>query len=132
MPDITVDGSKYPLDKSGKADNMVITKNRDKTTVKLVVRDGEEKTVILTETEKVLKIKTEGNTYSYELDGATGTYVPEAVYTGYLASFEKIFEAEEKPEAPVLLPVTEKIRQSLILRLLILQRPLKRKQRKAQ
>ena len=88
---------------------MVITKDKDKTTVKLVVGDGEEKTVILPETEKVLKIKTEGNTYSYELDGATGTYVPEAVYTGYLASFEKIFEAEEKPEAPVLLPVTETI-----------------------
>ena len=107
MPDITVDGSKYPLDKSGKADNMVITKNRDKTTVKLVVGDGEEKTVILPETEKALKIRTEGNTYSYELDGIAGIYVPEAVYTGYLASFEKIFEAEDKPEVPVLLPVIE-------------------------
>lgn len=109
MPDITVDGRKYQLDKSSETDSMVITKDKDKTTVKLVVGDGEEKTVILPETEKVLKIKTEGNTYSYELDGATGTYVPEAVYTGYLASFEKIFEAEEKPEAPVLLPVTETI-----------------------
>lgn len=109
MPDITVDGRKYQLDKSSETDSMVITKDKDKTTVKLVVGDGEEKTVILSETEKVLKIKTEGNTYSYELDGATGTYVPEAVYTGYLASFEKIFEAEEKPEAPVLLPVTETI-----------------------
>ena len=109
MPDITVDGRKYQLDKSSETDSMVITKDKDETTVKLVVGDGEEKTVILPETEKVLKIKTEGNTYSYELDGATGTYVPEAVYTGYLASFEKIFEAEEKPEAPVLLPVTETI-----------------------
>ena len=67
MPDITVDGRKYQLDKSSETDSMVITKDKDKTTVKLVVGDGEEKTVILPETEKVLKIKTEGNTYSLSL-----------------------------------------------------------------
>ena len=139
MPDITVDGREYPLDKNSETDDIAITKEKDKTTVKLLACDGEEKTVILPETKEMLKIKTEGNTYSYELDGATGTYVPETVYTGYFASFEKIFEADEKTETPVLLPVIEtlqftgreKIRQSLILRLPILQRLLKRKQRAA-
>ena len=107
MPDITVDGREYPLDKNSETDDIAITKEKDKTTVKLLACDGEEKTVILPETKEMLKIKTEGNTYSYELDGATGTYVPETVYTGYFASFEKIFEADEKTETPVLLPVIE-------------------------
>ena len=107
MPCITVDGRAYPLDESSEYDDMTITQNKDKTTVKLLVCDGEEKTVILPEAGKTLKIRTEGNTYSYELDGAAGTYIPEAVYTGYLASFEKIFEAAGTHESPVLLPVTE-------------------------
>ncbi len=107
MPCITVDGTVYPLDESGEYDNMSIKQNKDETRVKLLVCDGEEKTVILPEAGKTLKIKTEGNTYSYELDGVSGTYTPEAVYTGYLASFEKIFEASDVPESPVLLPVTE-------------------------
>lgn len=109
MPCITVDGTTYPLDESSEYDDMTITQNKDKTTVKLLVCDGGEKTVILPETGKTLKIRTEGNTYSYELDGASGTYIPEAVYTGYLASFEKIFEASDTPESPVLLPAAENL-----------------------
>ncbi len=109
MPDITVDDASYSLERSSEADNINITADKDKTTVKLLVCDGEEKTVKLPEIQKVLKIRTEGNIYSYELDGTSGTYMPDTVCTGYLASFEKIFEAEDNAAEPVMLPVTENV-----------------------
>ena len=109
MPDITVDGRTYSLEQNSEAEDMTIACSRDKTTVKLLVCDGQEKTIALPAVNKLLKIKTEGNRYSYELDGVSGTYTPEAVYTGYIASFEKLFESKETPEAPVLLPETEQL-----------------------
>ena len=93
MPVLKVDGKEYLLSESSEEDGVKISKSEDAAEIKVIVKDGESRNILLPNG-KSLKLAVTGNLYDYTIDGAEGHYAPKAVYTGYYGRMQREFTPE--------------------------------------
>ena len=98
-PAITVNGSIYNLNQP--ADNESIVNNvfSDRTVTTVKVSEDKPVTVTLANGKNV-SVSVHGNTFDYDVDGETGTFKPEAAFTGYRASYEHKWKVQDDNAEP--------------------------------
>lgn len=83
---MTINGKAYVLDQDVEDPYATIKVHKDMSRTRITVTEDNPATIKLTNG-KILTMKVEGNTYSYNYDGTEGTYIPTIMNTGYYADY---------------------------------------------
>ena len=97
MPTFVMNSKIYSLSESYTDKNVKVTNEADRARTEITVTDGDTADVTLPNG-KQLSVTVSGNSYTYSIDGVSGTFIPTVSYTGYRADFTHKFTASTKAD----------------------------------
>ena len=97
MPTFVMNSKIYSLSESYTDKNVKVINEADRARTEITVTDGDTADVTLPNG-KQLSVTVSGNSYTYSIDGVSGTFIPTVSYTGYRADFTHKFTADTKAD----------------------------------